>query len=414
MMALSTTSWNRAGTPLNKSLSNFLDLARWIAALAVLLGHAAVLAQISDIMVAPHGPGVYAWWFLTAFSHQAVLVFFVISGFLVGGDVLRKRRRSESFLLDYYINRFSRIYVVMIPALAFGFIIDSIGRRIFPSSGIYDAPFFEGIYNPANIFWALLQQQSIWTTQAGTNGPLWSLACEMWYYVTFPLLLLPLSDAYSRRVRWAAFMVGAAAVVFMAIPKSFFLFGYFAWIAGALMRIAPRPAIRSTLLSLGLFLVTITVVRLAVRGPLLAAHPILATLADMAVTAAFVNLLLTLRYCEKDRLFAKLRPIHRRLSDFSYSLYATHAPIVFFVWAGAGSLLGRDWHKQLATPLHWSLAFSVIFVAILFAYAFSRVTEAKTPALRAFLRAALGSDRAAGSLPPGGLAAAPELQREEA
>jgi hypothetical protein len=40
----------------NKSISNFLALARWIAALAVLVTHAGELIQISDIMVAPHDP----------------------------------------------------------------------------------------------------------------------------------------------------------------------------------------------------------------------------------------------------------------------------------------------------------------------------------------------------------------------
>ncbi len=378
---------------MNKALSNFLDLARWIAALAVLLGHATVLVQISDIMVAPHGPGVYAWWFLTAFSHQAVLVFFVISGFLVGGDLLRRRRRAEPFLLGYYINRFSRIYIVMVPALAVGFIVDSVGRQIFPNSGIYDASFFEGVFDPLNMFWALLQQQSIWTTQAGSNGPLWSLACEMWYYVTFPLLLLPFASAYSKSFRFAAFAAGVAATVFMAIPKSFFLLGYCAWIAGALVRLAPRPAIKSPLVSLGLFLATIAAVRLAVRGPVLTAYPFIATLADIATTATFANLLIGLRLGDGNGLFSNLGPLHRRLSDFSYSLYATHAPLVFFVWAGAGSLLGREWYKHLPTLLHWTLAFSVIFIAIVFAYAFSRLTEARTPKLRAFLRTALASGR---------------------
>lgn len=378
---------------LNKALSNFLDLARWIAALAVLLGHAAVLVQISDIMVAPHGPGVYAWWFLTAFSHQAVLVFFVISGFLVGGDLLLRRRRTEPFLLGYYINRFSRIYIVMVPALAVGFIVDSVGRQIFPNSGIYDAPFFESVFNTTNMLWALLQQQSIWTTQAGTNGPLWSLACEMWYYVTFPLLLLPFARTYSKNSRIAAFSIGVAATIFMAIPKSFFLFGYCAWIAGALARLAPRPLIQSTLVSLGLFLATIAAVRLAARGPIVAAYPFITTLADVATTATFVNLLIVLRFSDGNGLFANLGPLHRRLSDFSYSLYATHAPLVFFVWAGAGALLGREWYKLLPTPLHWALAFSVIIVAIAFAYAFSRATEAQTPRLRAYLRAAFAAGR---------------------
>jgi len=385
----------------NERLSNFIALARWVAAAMVLLGHVASFIQIPDIMVAPHGPGVYAWWFLTAFSHQAVLVFFVISGFLVGGDVLRKRARTEPFLRAYMTNRFSRIYIVMVPTLLYGFVLDRIGRELFPHSGIYDAPFFEGVYNPMNTVWALFQQQTIWTTQAGTNGPLWSLACEMWYYATFPLLLLPFSGAYSRNVKIAGFCLGAGAAVAMSIPKSPFLFGYGVWVLGAFLRVAPRPAIKSVLASLALFLATIAIVRLAARGPLVEAHPFVSTAGDMATAASFANLLLALRFAPPQGLFANIGSIHTRFSDFSYSLYATHAPLVFFVWAGACALVSTDFHRQSPTPLHWILGLALIFVAIAFAYGFSRLTEARTPALRDYLSRALpGAARAPATLSP--------------
>ncbi len=370
---------------MNQSISNFLALARWIAALAVVIAHAGQLIQISDIMVAPHGPGVYAWWFLAGFSHQAVLVFFVMSGFLIGGDLLRRMDRTDPFLKQYMIDRFSRVYIVMVPALAYGLVVDSIGRRIFPDSGIYDGAFFDGVFNPINILWTLLQQQHIWAPQAGTNGPLWSLACEMWYYITFPLLLVPFTRAYSTGFRFAAFACGALGVIVMSIPESFFLFGYAAWTLGARVRVARRPLIKSAWLSLGVFLATATLMRLGARGPLIVAHPFVSTLADIGVAATFANLLLSLRFAAEGGLFADLSPIHRRLSDFSYSLYATHAPLGFFVWAGVGSLLGREWYRALPTPLHWTLAFALIAAAIAIAYGFSRLTEARTKQFRDFL-----------------------------
>ncbi len=374
---------------MNKAISNFLALARWVAALAVLITHAGQMIQVSDIMVAPHGPGVYAWWFLSGFSHQAVLIFFVISGFLVGGDLLRRLDRTDLFLGRYLIDRFSRIYIVMAPVLAYGFAVDFLGRRIFPNSGIYDGTFFDGVFNPINILWTLLQQQNLWAQQAGTNGALWSLACEMWYYLTFPLLLLPLCRAYSLCVRLTGCVCGALAAIVMSMPEGFFLFGYGVWAFGALIRVAPRPLIKSAWLSLGVFLATIALIRLGARGPLVAAHPLVSTLADAAVAGAFGNLLLSLRFAADGGLFANLSPIHQRLSDFSYSLYATHAPLVFFVWAGAGSLLGQDWYKQLPTPLHWTLTFALIAVAVAIAYGFSRLTEARTKRLRDFLRETL-------------------------
>ena len=371
---------------MNIALSNFIALARWVAALAVLLGHAGVLIEISDIMIARHGPGVYLWWFFAAFCRYAVMIFFVISGFLIGGEVLRKAQSTDRFLGGYLLRRFSRIYVVFVPALLFGFVIDLFGRTFFPHTGVYDLPLFDGIFNPLNLLWALLQQQSIYAPMAGSNGPLWSLACEMWYYLTFPLLLLPMSNAYSERFRLWAFVCGACAAILLSLPESFFAFGYGVWALGAFTRIAPRPVIRSTLLSLALFLVTVTIARLGARGPLVAAYPIVVQLADAAVAMTFANVLLALRFAPERGLFSRLGGVHCRLSDFSYSLYATHAPLVFFAWAAVGGALGPSWYKELPTPLHWTLEFALLASAIIIAFIFSRFTEARTDEFRSFLR----------------------------
>lgn len=381
---------------MTKALSQFIDAARWIAALAVLIGHSAVLISIPDIMVAPHGPGIYAWWFLSAFSHQAVVVFFVISGCLVGGSVLQRLNRPAPFLRNYAIDRFSRIYIVLGPVLVFGFLLDFVGRQIFPRSGVYDASYFAAVFDPANFFTALIQQQSFWAPQAGTNGPLWSLACEVWYYVTFPLLLLPFAKAYSAGARWAGFALGAVLTILMALPGVFwpvpggyFMLGYAIWALGAMVATARRPLIRSKWLSLALFLAAATIIRLAVRGPFVEARPYLHYIADAVLAGSFANLLLTLRFLDGQGFAALESAAHRRLADFSYSLYASHGPIVFFFWAGAGALIGKDWFRTPATTAHWALAFALIATAVCVSYAISRATEARTDDLRRFLRVAL-------------------------
>ena len=75
---------------LSPALSQFIHLARWIAATAVLLHHvSATFVSVPDIMTARHNALEYVWWFATPyiFAHEAVIVFFVLSGFLVGGAV---------------------------------------------------------------------------------------------------------------------------------------------------------------------------------------------------------------------------------------------------------------------------------------------------------------------------------------
>ena len=56
-----------------------------------------------------------AFAFFTGFAHQAVVVFFLLSGWLVGGTLLNKYRDKHSFI-SYGIDRITRLWIVLIPA----------------------------------------------------------------------------------------------------------------------------------------------------------------------------------------------------------------------------------------------------------------------------------------------------------
>ena len=64
------------------------------------------------------------FYFLTGFGHQAVIVFFVLSGFFVGGSILKNPQRFS--FMHYLIARLSRLWVVLIPMLALTYLIDYI------------------------------------------------------------------------------------------------------------------------------------------------------------------------------------------------------------------------------------------------------------------------------------------------
>jgi peptidoglycan/LPS O-acetylase OafA/YrhL len=115
-----------------------LDWVRGTAALAVLLGHvrAFVFAPYSG---SPHFRLAFApFYILTMLGHQAVIVFFVLSGFLVGGGLLQRVAvGKEVELVPFGIARFSRIYTVLIPALILTAICDRIGLGFFGSTALY-------------------------------------------------------------------------------------------------------------------------------------------------------------------------------------------------------------------------------------------------------------------------------------
>jgi peptidoglycan/LPS O-acetylase OafA/YrhL len=356
-------------------------VARWVAAFAVLIAHTGNLfISQSDIMTAPHGPGAYVWWFLTGFPHQAVIVFFVISGFLVGGNVIAKSRGSEPFLTKYFLDRVVRIYLVLVPVLLLGWCLDTAGRYFLPDLGMYGSPVFAGSFDISLLGTNLLNLQGIYFPAFGTNGPLWSLGCEFWYYIVWPLLLLPLTRA-TPVVRFIGFACGAALAVSFSISGVFFLVGGLIWIAGALVRSVPRPLVRSKGLALLIFVAVTAAVRLIVHGKLLT-MPLWTTLADAAVALSFCNLLLSLRYTQS-REWALCRwPMHDRLSDFSYSLYACHLPLLIFMAATADYALGIAWRAQSPTALHWIVTFGILGLTLCSAWLLSRGTEARTEDVR--------------------------------
>jgi peptidoglycan/LPS O-acetylase OafA/YrhL len=130
--------------------------------------------------------------FFGAFGYMGVIVFFVISGFLVGGRAIVNFKERGFSIRDYFVHRFSRIYTVLIPALIVGLMLDWVAIAFFNTSGIYNHPeyFYTNSFGNditkhlgfITFVGNVLQLQKIVVSSLGSNGPLWSLANEWWYY----------------------------------------------------------------------------------------------------------------------------------------------------------------------------------------------------------------------------------------
>lgn len=374
---------------LSPALSQFIHLARWIAATAVLLHHvSATFVSVPDIMTARHNALEYVWWFATPyiFAHEAVIVFFVLSGFLVGGAVAGRRKQETPWLRSYVIDRLARIYIVFLPVIALTLILDTSGRSLFAAANLYDLPFLAGRYDPGLILPNLLSLQGLWFEPLGTNLPLWSLGMEVWFYLLFPLLLLPWLSAYPNH--WLRVFGLAAAILFlMALPPTNYMpFGFAIWALGAAARVLPRPLMRSKWLALALFVILSVVVRLAIREHFLMQPPV-KYLVDAAEALCFANLLLTLRFDQSAGFRFARSGIHARLASFSYTLYAFHVPVVFWLAGAIGVTFGAGWRLQQATLLHYVVALGVIAFVLIAGYGLSLLTEAHTETVRRRARA---------------------------
>jgi len=154
---------------MNKSTSIYLDFLRVIAAFGVLLVHANFPWFSNHLFFSDRGLG-----------NKFVMVFFVLSGYLIAFTVKEKNKGSQKYLVD----RLSRLYSVILPALLLTFIFDSVGTHFNPEFYLdkmkSDHQAFRYLMNIANL-------SQIWgfCTYPSTNGPFWSLSYEFWYYMIF-------------------------------------------------------------------------------------------------------------------------------------------------------------------------------------------------------------------------------------
>jgi peptidoglycan/LPS O-acetylase OafA/YrhL len=321
-------------TPLPTSRLIHLDMLRGLAALAVVVGHVrgVVLVDFGD--VAAPGIATKALYFMTGLGHQAVLAFFALSGFLVGGRALQAMREGRWSPASYIVARLSRLWTVVVPALLLTLGLDLLGSALGGAEGYAGSYHHQLSSGPrpgepvdhsipvllANI--AFLQ--TIAAPVYGSNGPLWSLAYEFWYYVVGPLLAAAIlvEASLARRLALAA----AALALTLALPHHISLLGA-VWIAGALAHAALwHPGLRATV---------------STRGYLLAAAAGAATILLLGFSQpgvawaiglglAFALLLPALAALPSPgRLYASLA---HGLSEISYTLYAVHFPIFLFIY----------------------------------------------------------------------------------
>src|SRR3954469_16141760 len=208
-----------------------LNVLRAAAAITVCVGH--VRAYLLKTLEGnDFGAVTSAAYALTSLGHGAVMMFFVLSGYFVGGSVLRGRARGTFRWSTYLTARTLRLWLVLVPALCLTAVMDRIGRHAYPDSQMYGDT-ARAVTNSG--FWNFLGNVFFLQTQAvppyGSNGPLWSLGYEFAYYLLFPLIVVGVVvGVRSGRWRLAAIPL-IVAVCVVAGPQVLALF--ITWVAGA-------------------------------------------------------------------------------------------------------------------------------------------------------------------------------------
>lgn len=376
---------------MNRKFSTVLDLARWLAAFLVVVSHVRHLILVDLKQVIHPSLGVKALYFFTGFGHEAVVIFFVLSGYLVGGITLERWRLHGPDFSHYFASRISRIYTVLLPALVVGLVIDWLGlhfvnlSELYTNAGKYHTislhDFVDSSISIPTFFGNLFMLQGVISPTLGTNGPLWSLSWEWWYYCLFALILgayLTTSNQ-SRVLLWLG-----VAVVTICLPFKIILWSSI-WLMGIVVhRWIGIAKFRPNSIAAGiLFVAAIVISRLTHNVENTEHHESLLAeyLRDVLVAIPFALLLVSFSKAAPKIPFAS---IHKRLADSSYSTYLFHFPVMVILVSVGFQFGGISFCNQ---PKLGSVAYFVCVTIFIYlaCMLFSLATEQQTGRTRKWL-----------------------------
>jgi len=369
--------------------SVLLDLVRGLAAVLVLLSHWKILYFVDYPQIPSHKLLFALPYVLAAAGHQAVLIFFVLSGYLIGGSIFRSVDRGTWSWKTYLTHRFVRLWVVLIPGLVLGGMLDWTGLHLQLTHALYSAPSpkthnldIVHSLSPHVFLGNVAFLQTVIVPMFGSNGSLWSLANEFWYYLLFPLLWLALARSSGtpisllRRILYLCLFLGLAWFVRSSLLELFPV-----WLAGTVLARIPPPAFGlkiRTVCALLYFLLLMLSTKVHVF-PGLAQDYILGVL-----TFFFFWSILSARRRAADSAFTRFS---RNISRFSYTLYVVHMPALLFLTA---LFAGFQVWSPTDIP-HHLMALSILATVLVYAWIVAAFTEFRTDRVRRWAEKLLGA-----------------------
>jgi peptidoglycan/LPS O-acetylase OafA/YrhL len=192
---------------LTPAVSAFLDISRFASALVVFLGHASGRLFTGGFL-----------WQIGIYLQPAVMVFFVISGYVISYVTTSRERDATT----YTINRVSRLYSVMIPALVLTAACD-LACRVLDPVLLFEGPWgYPGDWIVLRYLATLLFIQQYWIFEfpgfnVPINGVLWSLSYEVFYYIEAGIFLFLTGTGRLAAAVGLALLAGPDAVL-LSVP----------------------------------------------------------------------------------------------------------------------------------------------------------------------------------------------------
>lgn len=305
-----------------------LDLLRGAAALAVFFCHVrgAAFVEFGALPASQKTTAVATFFALTRMGHEAVLVFFVLSGFLVGGSAINRALQKQFDARAYAIDRATRIFIPLIPACILTVVIGSLALNSKPDwlqVGL-------NIVGLNEVFGATLT----------INAPLWSLAYEIWFYVFAGAAAYSLSK---RGINVTASVALLCAIAILANARILYLLF---WCLGTASIFALSWRHKGAIALVGLLSFLIGCAIYEADAPSRSFANIVVMPVWISEMLVSIGVCLALPFLCSSKLSGVLKPICKPvlcLSRMSYSLYLIHYPIncALDIWLPRATELSR-------------------------------------------------------------------------
>jgi peptidoglycan/LPS O-acetylase OafA/YrhL len=339
----------------HKDDSYWLDVLRGQSALIVLFVHIYQECMRASFPV----PSAVSTGLIFS-ARFSVYVFFVLSGFMVWGSILRQTSTKPFEPGPFCKARLVRLY----PPLIFTLLLAVVVYLILTGLG-HDPDSFIRTDPPANpqSFWVsllgnlfFLQGMGVGVNVISILQPLWSLSYEFWFYVMAMGAAVVLFKPGWRVIASILLIILTVGLALLVSPR--FFFGLLVWTAGATMmwgysrtrgELLNRYSTVWISLFIGIVMAAFTVYLARVAKVELTWAQLPAYFAAAAVIAAFVVL--------SKRIFPKRLRFFDWIAEsalFSYTLYIIHYPILVFATVVISPKIA-----------HWGLAVNcIVFLAM--------------------------------------------------
>ncbi len=344
---------------LSAESSMFLNVVRLVACELVVLGH--FLTKYQPVPF----DGLFRLG--SVMGGAAVLLFFVLSGLLISYSLINKLENPQYGFRSYFVDRFSRIYSGLIPALLLS---AAIAAAIYVTNYTYftelstmqsaPSPLTFGMTLlmlerfPVGFFNSLLSGFGVSfplpeVTPFGFNGILWTLVLEWWIYIFFGALVIgaaAYAGSHRERKNYKLALFAVAALVGLLLVGFFDEFSgvIIVWFVGAAMMMAlSSETLRNRLSSdavkkaLGLlFALCLAAAAFAVYATWAWTTQYYNVYLGLALSACvFLSVLLLnsggLRYASKLMLKKPSAKLIATGAGYSYTLFLIHYPIIILL-----------------------------------------------------------------------------------